>query len=161
MASQSEAVGFDALLTPEGRVLMGLRIRIDDLEAQIEALKATLDRRDQEIQVLKTRKFIPGQTNVPDHIYVMGRLSGGPVKVGISHDPERRRAQLDAGPAHEFGPLKVLLSVEVGAGARVLERRCHNALRAYRCAKRGPHFEWFNVDAEVALRVVKSNLGGA
>lgn len=70
-------------------------------------------------------------------VYFM-QMGNGPIKVGISRDPSKRRKQIG-----ELLPyrLKILATVP---GNRDLERRIHYALGEYRT--RG---EWFAPDAEV------------
>jgi hypothetical protein len=128
------------------------RDSVKRLEALVKQLKT-------EVAILKRRKPTPTEPrNVPDHLYVMARPNGGPVKVGISFDPHVRVSRINV--PNELGPLQVIFSQFVGENARALERKCHNALRAYRCNGQGEGKEWFRVDLDVALRVVKSSLMG-
>lgn len=92
--------------------------------------------------------------SVETFVYVIGRPQG-PVKIGMSIDPERRAKALQ--PGCPF-PLRVLHRVAFLSGKKAyeVEQQTHEILDD--CATVG---EWFDVDADYALdsiRVVASTI---
>jgi hypothetical protein len=85
-------------------------------------------------------------------VYVI--CSGGHgVKVGIAEDVEKRCRELQTGSPHRLR----VVGCECPTGdARQIERRCHARLAAHRLSG-----EWFGVDAEAALLVVREEIAAA
>lgn len=80
-------------------------------------------------------------------IYVIG-APGHPVKVGFARNVANRIRAIQTGFPH---PLRLYLAVRVDEReARLLERRCHDALRPKRL-----NGEWFDVPAAEAMRIVR------
>jgi len=81
-------------------------------------------------------------------IYIGQVGDDGPVKIGISSDPERRIKELNTGSA-----VKIVLRGFFICGswliARMLEASVHAALAAFRL-----NGEWFNVSPETARRTI-------
>ncbi len=82
------------------------------------------------------------------YVYVLASDTSGPVKIGISSDPDRRVRQLQTGHAD---PLTVLHREPVGdaARAKAFETLIHRNVSHLR--KRG---EWFDMTAEQAIRQI-------
>jgi hypothetical protein len=86
-------------------------------------------------------------------MYVIGSSESGPVKLGISDNPDRRRAHLQTGhPAR----LRVFHQEPVSDGkgkARLLERLLHRDVSYLRTVN-----EWFNLTVEHAIAHVQFTL---
>lgn len=83
----------------------------------------------------------------PDHIYVIG-VEGGKQKVGISHNPKGRLSGLQtASPEKLVGQYCALC--ETG-DVRQIEVEAHKHL-----ANSHSHGEWFQVDKDTAIRVIR------
>lgn len=85
----------------------------------------------------------------PQFIYIISSSSNGPVKIGISDDPDRRLRQLQTGhptllAIHHREP------VEKPTHARMLERFIHDTLSPKRMIG-----EWFNIGTQDAIGEVR------
>lgn len=82
------------------------------------------------------------------YVYVLASNPDGPVKIGISNDPDRRVRQLQTGHAE---PLRVLHREPVGdaARAKAFETLIHRNVAHLR--RRG---EWFAMSGEQAVKQV-------
>jgi hypothetical protein len=82
-------------------------------------------------------------------IYIAQADEDGPVKIGVSDDPERRIAELQIGNA-----VKIVLVGFFVCGswliARTLEASVHAALAAFRLSG-----EWFSVSPDTARRTIE------
>ena len=82
-------------------------------------------------------------------VYVIGHNWGGPVKVGISKEPIKRKASLQCGNPER---LSVLYEADV-CNAQLVEAVVHLRLNDY---STNANNEWFNVTARHAYTLVNS-----
>jgi hypothetical protein len=86
-------------------------------------------------------------------MYVIGPSEDGPVKLGISDDPDRRKAKLQTGHPTR---LRVYHQEPIPDGkgkARLLERLLHRDIRHLRALN-----EWFNLTVEHAIAHIQFTL---
>jgi len=83
------------------------------------------------------------------YVYVMGS-EGGPVKVGISTNPDIRLVQLKAGCCF---PITVFFRAPIAerSTAYRIEQTFHRVYREYQ-----RYGEWFNIDAEQAIEGIET-----
>ena len=88
--------------------------------------------------------------NKPCFVYVFGRdydgLIGGPVKIGISHDPEKRLRGFQTASAYRLTKICHVYAHD-RMMARAVEATIHEDLAPHRMAG-----EWFDVDPLQAMR---------
>ncbi len=100
--------------------------------------------------IQRKRKFTNGQQD--DDLYIMRyAFLSDCVKIGRSHDPERRRRELESG--HIF---RVEI-VEICPGKGYLEQVVHKCLEDRRNTE-GAGTEWFNVSITTAIKTVKDEI---
>ena len=93
-----------------------------------------------------------GHTQQDDDLYIMRySFRSDCVKIGRSHNPQRRRRDLEAG--HNFR----IEIVGVFPGKGFLERRVHERL-AVRRSTEGSGTEWFDVDVATAIDAVRAEI---
>lgn len=97
----------------------------------------------------------PGQRDGTTYVYAATDAKGA-VKIGITNSPSSRLAVLHSTAKAKYRPLMLIGFIEGGGpgDALMIERIAHGLLSGYE-AKRGTSKEWFLIDPEYAMRVIR------
>ena len=79
------------------------------------------------------------------YVYIMRRESGGPCKIGISHDLRTRRNVI----SNRVDEVCDILFLLLATNARAIERAAHLELAAFDLGN-----EWFDVTEQKAIRTI-------